>query len=158
MISRELARNCDENAHYDPQKARVPYKNRLSRAASVSRFLTQETIDSALARLKEGWSPEQISGFLRVNNLGKISHTSIYKILWKDKAQGGKLYQSLRHKGRPYMKRQEKGKEAGRGYIPFRTDIKERPLIVEEKSRIGDLEVDLVVGAHHKGFIVTIVD
>ncbi len=37
-------------------------------------------------------------------------------------------------------------------------DIKERPLIVEKKSRIGDWEGDTIIGAEHKGAILTLVD
>ena len=36
--------------------------------------------------------------------------------------------------------------------------IHKQPKIVEEKSRIGDWEIDTVVGKDHKGFLVTIVD
>jgi len=38
------------------------------------------------------------------------------------------------------------------------TIIDKRPKIVEKKSRIGDLEIDTVVGKDHKGFLVMIVD
>ncbi len=36
--------------------------------------------------------------------------------------------------------------------------IDKLPKIVEEKSRIGDWEIDTVVGKDHKGFLVTVVD
>lgn len=35
--------------------------------------------------------------------------------------------------------------------IPRRLDIGLRPKVVNEKSRIGDLEVDLIVGMGHHG-------
>lgn len=37
-------------------------------------------------KLKDGWSPEQITGFH-----GGISHMSIYRYIWTDKRKGGKL-------------------------------------------------------------------
>jgi IS30 family transposase len=36
--------------------------------------------------------------------------------------------------------------------------IDERPSIVEDKSRIGDWEIDLVIGKGHSGALVTIVE
>ena len=47
---------------------------------------------------------------------------------------------------------------AGRGYIPNRVDIEERPAIVDLKERFGDLEIDTVIGSNHKGSFVTIKD
>ena len=45
-----------------------------------------------------------------------------------------------------------------RGLLVDRTDIDQRPAIVEEKNRIGDLEIDLVIGKNHKGALITIND
>ena len=60
------------------------------------------------------------------------------------------------------MKREEDNKRgnthAGRGYIPNRIDIEERPSIVDLKQRFGDLEIDTVIGSNHKGALVTIND
>ena len=47
---------------------------------------------------------------------------------------------------------------AGRGHIPGRVDISERPAVVEEKSRAGDWEVDTIIGAGHEGALVSVVD
>ena len=60
-----------------------------------------------------------------------------------DKQQGGDLYGELRHHGKKYNKRGT-GK-AGRGCIPGRIDIAERPAIMEEKSRLGDWEIDTII-------------
>lgn len=58
--------------------------------------------------------------------------------------------------GRKYAKRGSKN--AGRGFIPNRVDIDERPPIVEKKERFGDLEIDTIIGKNHKGAILTIND
>ncbi len=50
------------------------------------------------------------------------------------------------------------GRHAGRGRIPGRVDISERPAIVEQKLRIGDWEVDTIVGAGQSGAVVSAVD
>lgn len=67
----------------------------------------------------------------------------IYKHIWLDKRSGGALFKSLRRKGKVYQSRC-KLKQAGRGYIKNRVSIDERPQVVDNKSRIGDLEIDLV--------------
>jgi IS30 family transposase len=62
----------------------------------------------------------------------------------------------LRHSGRKYNKR--KGNNSGRGLIPNRVDIDRRPSVVAEKSRIGDWEADTIIGANHKGAVMSHVE
>ena len=76
--------------------------------------------------------------------------------MWNDKHSKGMLYKNLRHSGKRYNKRSSR--KAGRGCIPNRVDIKERPCIVEEKSRIGDWELDTIVGSEGSGGLASIVD
>jgi IS30 family transposase len=45
-----------------------------------------------------------------------------------------------------------------RWLIPGKIDIDFRPDIVEHKLRIGDWELDTIVGAQHKGTIVSMVE
>ena len=47
---------------------------------------------------------------------------------------------------------------AGRGCIPNRIDIDERPVIVEKKVRLGDWELDLIIGTEQSEAIVSMVD
>jgi IS30 family transposase len=44
-----------------------------------------------------------------------------------------------------------------RGQIKNRASIDDRPSIVDEKSRIGDWEIDTVIGKGHSGALVAIV-
>ena len=101
-------------------------------------------------------SPVQISGWLKRHGKEYVSYETIYKHIWADKKKGGTLYKHLRHSGKKYYKR-SKG-TAGRGCIPGRVDIKERPIIVETKIRLGDWELDTIIGANHQGAIVSMVD
>src|SRR5699024_12519801 len=73
-----------------------------------------------------------------------------------DKRGGGKLYKHLRTKGKKYRKRGLSKDD--RGLITNRVDIDKRPRIVEDKKRVGDLEIDLVIGKDHKGALLTIND
>jgi IS30 family transposase len=110
-------------------------------------------IEAKLRQMR--WSPEQISGWLCEQGI-KLSHERIYQMIWQDKRDGGDLWRSLRRRGKRYNKRS--GKNAGRGLIPHRIDISERPTIVARKARLGDWEGDTVVSAGHKGGLLTLVE
>ena len=77
-------------------------------------------------------------------------------MIWEDKRNNGVLYKYLRRQGRKYKHRGSKN--AGRGHIPNRVDIDQRPNEVNEKTRFGDFEIDTIIGKNHKGAILTIND
>ena len=52
----------------------------------------------------------------------------------------------------------EAGRHSGRGHIPGRVDISERPEEVERKERVGDWEADTIIGKGHSGAVVSLVD
>jgi transposase, IS30 family len=155
-IVREVQRNGDQGG-YRIQRAQNKSQKRRLAASSISRKMTPKNIE-LIKRLLEDTqpSPVQLSGDLKDNYAVNISHETIYKFIWKDQKSGGELYKNLRHRAKKYNKRS--GKAAGRGLIPNRVDIDQRPLIVEKKVRFGDFELDTIVGANHKGAIVSIVD
>lgn len=66
------------------------------------------------------------------------------------------MYKNLRRSGKKYNKRGSK--MAGRGLIPNRVSIDNRPAEVALKQRVGDFEGDTIVGAGHRGAIVSLVD
>ncbi len=105
---------------------------------------------------QEQWSPEQISGWLKRQGHVFVSGERIYRHIWKDKRNGGGLWRHLRHSGKKYNRR--KGKTSGRGLIPGRVDIAERPAIAQEKRRVGDWEGDTIIARSLKGAILTHVD
>lgn len=155
-ISRELSRNKG-GCGYRYKQAHRKATLRRHRASSVARVMTaqcHERIDYLLCH--EQWSPQQIAAYLYKHDGISVCHETIYRHIWRDKKQGGTLYQHLRRAGK---KRNKRGsKQAGRGLIPNRRDISERPHIVEEKSRLGDWEVDSIIGANHRGSLVTMVE
>ena len=154
-IGRELKRNRTLSGYHHVQadsKARSRRTNACRQASKMTPSLNSILKDKLLG----GWSPEQISGRLKAEGSLEISFQSIYKWIWADKKSGGALYKQLRHRGKRYNKKPSK--TAGRGCIPERVDISERPKVVEDKSRIGDWEGDTIIGAQHKGAIVSYVD
>ena len=66
------------------------------------------------------------------------------------------MYLDLRTGQKKYKKRY--GVNSSRGNIPNRVSIDKRPKIVEEKTRVGDFESDLIIGKNHKGALLTIID
>ena len=85
-----------------------------------------------------------------------ISHEAIYLHIWKDKQLGGELFKHLSRKEQAYQPRANKHVE--RGCIKSRISNDERPYIADEKTRVGDWEIDLVIGKGHSGALVTIVE
>jgi len=155
-ISREIAQNTGGRG-YRYKQAHGKAVERRTVASSVPKKMTPTLVARIESELLENWSPEQISGRLSLEGVAIISFEAIYQHIQKDRHAGGLLYKHLRHRGKKYNKRGS-SKTAGRGLIPNRVDIDERPEIVEEKSRIGDWEGDTIVGAQHQGAIVSYVD
>jgi IS30 family transposase len=155
-ISRELMRNRGKKGYRYKQANEKAVACR-HKASSVKRKMTPGVLCLVEKMLRDDQlSPEQISGRLKRTSLITISHESIYLHIWKDKRSGGDLYKNLRRCGKKYNKRS--GKKAGRGLIPNRVGIEERPEEVKLKKRFGDVELDTIVGADHRGAIVSAVD
>jgi IS30 family transposase len=154
VISRELKRNGGKRGYRFKQAQALSDKRRLASAKALK--MTDSLIFLINEKIKIRWSPEQVSGWLDVEKGIKLSHETIYRHIWSDKISGGQLYLYLRRKGKTYQSRAKS--QAGRGHIINRVSIDERPTIVDEKSRVGDWEIDLVIGKGHSGAIVTIVE
>ena len=153
-ISRELSRNKGLRGYRHKQaQAKADERRRTARKAIK---MTDEVVDLIEKQLREQWSPEQVSGWLNETHGVSLSHERIYLHIWDDKRAGGDLYTHLRRQGKKYHKRCN-GKTS-RGRIKNRVGIENRPSIVEEKSRIGDWEIDTVIGKGHSGALVTIVE
>ena len=102
--------------------------------------MTVEMLTLVEEKIREKWSPEQISGWLCVTINKQISHETLYNNIWADKKAGGALFTFLRRQGKAYHSRSKS--LAGRGHIKNRVSIEEWPDIFDEKSRIGDWEID----------------
>ena len=155
-ICRELKRNSGARRGYSYKRAQRLAEQRRHAASSCPRKMTGQIWAVVDSRLSLQWSPEQISGRLRLEGVVSVSAQWIYRHVWADKKAGGTLFKHLRRRGK---KRNRRGSEySGRGHIPGRVDIEDRRAIVEEKSRVGDWEADTIVGAGHKGAVVSLVD
>ena len=151
-VSREIRRNSGVRGRYNWETAQanaVQTKRRKPGNRSIDKDVMEE---GKHLLVTEQWSPEQISGVLAKD--GKyISHETIYRMIRKDKAEGGTLYKHCRHK----LKRRARPVGGRRISIPNRTSISERPAEVDGK-RFGDFEMDTIVGRGNHGAIVTLIE
>lgn len=151
-VSREIRRNSGVRRHYNWETAQanaVQTRRRKPGNRSVDKDVMEE---AKCLLITEQWSPEQISGVLAKD--GKyISHETIYRMIRKDKAEGGTLYKHCRHK----LKHRTRPVGGKRISIPNRTSISERPTEADGK-RFGDFEMDTIVGRGNHGAIVTLIE
>ncbi len=151
-ITRELARNQGERG-YRPKQA-----NELARARKQDRVrprITSEQWTQVENLLRQQWSPEQISGRLKLEQKMHISHERIYQYIYADKAGGGTLHLNLRCRK---QRRKRYGSYSRRGQIPNRVLIDQRPQVVAEKARFGDWEADTIIGRNQQAAIVSLVE
>ena len=156
VVSRELRRNADKrNGHYSYQLAQRKYEQR-QQLKPKKIYFTDSIKQYVEQKLRERLSPEQIAGEAKKTSQACVSAERIYQHVWQEKKKKGTLHEFLRNRGKRYRKRGSL--KDSRGIIPGRVSIEERPAIVEEKTRFGDLEIDTIIGKNHKGAIVTIND
>lgn len=151
-IYREIERNSVDGV-YEPNLANKMTKSRKKVCGKAK--ITEENWTVVRSLLKLQWSPEQIDGFLKANPAFgfRVGRERIYKYIHDDRSNGGSLYMNLRRGGKPY-----KNKKEYRGKIKDRVSIEARPDIVDKRLRIGDWEVDSVIGRLHQSSIVTLVE
>lgn len=153
-ISREIRRNRTK-AGYNPCKAQQLATERLCEK-HVHRKYSEETWEMVNAMLRMDYSPEQISGRLKLEGFPAPSAEAIYQHVWRVKRFGSDLYTHLRRKNHKYHKRGNVYEQRGR--IVNRRDISERPAAAGARSRFGDLEIDTVIGKDRKGALLTMND
>ena len=154
-VSRELRRNA-ASEDYDPERAQALSDDRRRTAWKCTKRLPS-MITAVVDRLREEWSPQQISGFMAPLAVVGVSHQWIYSLIWDDKAQGGDLWRHLRQPKRR-SKHRAQAKSAGLGKIPNRVGIEHRPAEVDDRRFIGHWEGDTVIQGHKQSGLVTIVE
>ena len=148
-ISRELRRNRGQKGYRDQQ---ADYLARSRRWQGHRARISRQTWEWVELLLRQQWSPEQIAGRLKLEQQPTVSHQWIYRYIYNDKQRGGRLYRHLRSQKK---QRKRYGGHARQAQIPNRISIDQRPAIVARKSRIGDWEADTIIGARHKGAILS---
>lgn len=161
-IGREIGRNGPRfpGSVYVPEAAQSRAAARLHRARHCRRREHGRLRRYVVSRLRRDWSPEQVAGRLRLDHPSdarmRVSPETIYQWVYRDAIAGGDLFLRLRRRHRRRRKQGRYG--GGRGLIPGRVGIAERPGIVASRARFGDWEADTLEGARGKGGIASVVE
>ncbi|MGE3445863.1 MAG: IS30 family transposase [Acidimicrobiia bacterium] len=161
-VYREISRNRKPDGRYQPWYAHNQAHQRRSRPR-VTRVEAEPELGRAVAlKLTERWSPAQISRWLRrrwpKRPMWHLCHETIYEAVYR----GGVVVadnQTLRT-GRIYRHHRGRGRTR-EGALRQCTNLKpisSRPAAVETRSRLGDWEGDLIIGAGQGSAIATLVD
>ncbi len=153
-ISWELRRN-QEDEKYCPKQAQLKASERRHAAIKAVK-VTPEIVKLINQLTWQDLSPEQTVGYLKRENIISLHHETVYRLIYKDKVNGGDLCQHLRIAKKPYRKRY--GSDEHRGKIKKRVSIEKRPKCVDKKQRLGDWEGDTIVGKDHKSALLTLVE
>lgn len=165
-ISRELRRNTPQRGlgakKYEAEKSEAKTRIRHKLKSKRIHFTDDLKIEMRNWIVNKRFSPELIAAQWRKEQRRGVSHETIYQFIWHCKFTNQRqnrlykpLYKWLKHGKR---RRQRGNYKDSRGLIPNRISIEKRPKIVEKRSRYGDLEVDLIVGANHKSALLVTTD
>jgi transposase, IS30 family len=161
-VSREVRRNSRGRRSYRALAAQGQAQWRAARPKTAKLAGNDELRDWVQAKLRDKWSPEQISVMLEREFPGdremRVSHETIYQSVY---VQGrGALRRELAaclRTGRALRKPRRKAGER-RGRIPGMVMISERPAEVADRAVPGHWEGDLIIGAAHQSAIGTLVE
>lgn len=137
-VSREV-RNNSVKGRYDPNKAQHKARvRRLYAKFEWKKIREHPWLEKYVqTRLISGWSPEKIAGRLKLENDHKeiVSFKTIYNYLT---SPFGKKYRRFLKYKRP----KKKLKQGKREHIKDRVFIESRPVVIDNRARIGDFEGD----------------
>ncbi len=142
-ISRELSRNALPSGRYAPLHAGGAYQLRRRREAVIERDLSTATF--VRLRLAEGWSPEQIAGWLRAGHeprLKPVACETVYAFIYRAAQKGERLWRYLT---RRHARRKPRRARTSRDTIKERVSIHERPKSVDDRAEAGHWEADLII-------------
>lgn len=149
-ILREYQRNKDTDDIYRARSAHKKTKIRHKKKQETNKVIEN---DEKLRRyivssLEKYWSPEQISGRLKLKHTTHVSTVSIYAYIQRERPDLKKYRRHKMHRRISLMSSKQSKKRM----------IETRPKIVNHRTRIGDWEGDTIVGKERRERILTHVD
>lgn len=161
IVSREIKRNKPQLIPYNAELAQKAAERKRKNTNTKKLEKCEPLKKYVREKLIEDWSPEQIAGRLETNPPPELKRAktktvcaeTIYKHVYDQDDGEDRLYHHLR---RNQPKRQKQGKRKYQAQIiPDRISIDQRPEIINNKERYGDLETDLVFGRYAREAIQT---
>ena len=150
-VSREYARNKGLRGYRYQQAERKSQERQAHKGKAQISPATWLAVEQMICH---DLSPEQVSGALALQGVS-VSHEWIYQRILANRKTGGTLYTHLRCQRR---RKRRYGKPDRRGQIKDRISIDLRPKVVDERSRLGDWEADVVEGSKGGPVLVTLAE
>lgn len=155
-VAREMKRNISQQSGYDPAYADKQCRSRRWTGSKLSR--DKDLREIVLSRLKQGWSPEQVAGWLKLERGQRvISYETIYRFIY------GELVRKKNYSWRHYLprakaKRGYRGRKGGSpaSFIKHRRTLDERPEEVNDRQSVGHWEADLMLFQNRKQVILAL--
>jgi IS30 family transposase len=142
-ISRELKRNRLPRGGYSPRHADGAYLLRRQRHAVIEQ---DERLGRFVRdRLAEGWSPEQIAGWLKASHetgLRGVCPETIYAFVYRARQKAEELWRYLTRRRRT---RRPMRARRSRATIRNRASIHDRPEAAANREETGHWEADLIL-------------
>lgn len=159
-ISREIKRNSSPKVNYYTMPwVHIKADRRSLRAHSRSRLKNEATVSYVRSKLKEGWSPEQISGRIRIDCPGlSISHEAIYQYIYSLGRKRCKEFTVYLRRKHPERWEKSMGRRCRKPKIINRISIEERPADVETRCQFGHWEGDTIVSNKSTGSLSCLVE
>lgn len=157
-ISRELSRNKHKRfGYYVPDTANRKNEKRRHNARK-QRYLEKSSRlrEYVLDKLKDGWTPQLISGRMLIDLGITVNHETIYQFIYSKEGRKNNWRQYLPRAHR--IRHKKKGRKHQKGKIPNRIDISKRPLVVDKRSEFGHWEGDSVLYRGHRQALATQVE
>jgi len=144
-ISRELKRNSHQRfGFYLPDTAdRKNAKRKLNGRKRKYLEKSPRLRDYVLEKLMLGWTPQLISGRMRLELGVSVNHETIYQFIYSKEGRRENWRQYLPRAHR--VRRKKNGRKPQKGKIPNRIDIGKRPRRVEKRRNFGHWEGDSVL-------------
>ena len=115
---------------------------------------------SVINRLKEGWSPEQIAGRLKVEPgmTVRLCHETIYRYVYSPEGQHQRLAQYLPERRR--RRRPRYGRKPQSPVFPPDRSIRHRPELINQRQQFGHWEADLMIfrREHGEANVATVIE
>lgn len=158
-IRDEIKRNSF-GEHYVAVHAQARAEKRVVKARHRHPLKNKSVYRYVLRKLRSGWSPEQISGRLKLrkpnNPYWEISYECIYQFIYHKNNKHKQLWEYLPRKQK--RRRKKHGRKAQRSRIPDRVSIHDRPKEIESRLVFGHWEGDSIESKNHQGGIHTEVE
>lgn len=147
-VSREVSRNGGIHAYRAGAAEQRAWQAAQRPKACV--LASNHALRDAVAdRLRQNWSPQQITGWLRIAHHNdptmQVSHETIYRSLFIQ-ARGVLKKELISHLRSQRLMRRAKVAAPARGRIPGALSIRERPAEAQDRAVPGHWEGDLLCG------------